>query len=267
MKTTFLEKITAETRAKVVVQKAAVNIGELRSGALETRANSVGGLFRTALARPNTVNIIAEIKRASPSKGVINDGIDVATLAAQYEDGGAAAISVLTEERYFGGSLDDLRTARSRVNIPLLRKDFIVDEYQILEAASSGANAVLLIVAALSPYELGLLLRITRDDLKMDALVEIHTSDELKIALDAGADIIGVNNRDLHSLEVSLNVSRRLAEAKPAGSLFVAESGLTTRDEMDELRELGFDAFLMGETLMRNSDPCAALRALTDVRS
>ena len=254
MSETFLEKIVAKTREKVELQKNDADIDALKRRAIDIRADAKPHRLRMALGGKDRTNIIAEIKRASPSKGIINADIDVAALARQYEMGGAAGVSVLTEAEYFRGSLDDLRTVRAAVDLPILRKDFTVDEFQIYEAAAAGADAILLIVAALSEQYLKDFLRLAEDDLGMDALVEVHSLDELKIAANIGATIIGVNNRDLHSLAVSLDVSRRLIEHRPTKALMVAESGLSTREEIEELRHLGFDGFLIGETLMRTRD-------------
>ncbi len=256
---TFLDKIVRETRVKVAKQKAAADVTSLQSRALDRRANSEPHRLADALSRKDRTNIIAEIKRASPSKGVINDRIDVVEMARQYESGGAAAISVLTEPEYFKGSLNDLIAVRSAVRTPILRKDFTVDEFQIYEAAAAGADVVLLIVAGLEKAVLLRLLELARDELGMDALVEVHDSRELAIAVEIGADIIGINNRDLHSLEVSLDTSRGLIAERPANVLLVTESGLVTRDEVEELRSLGFDGFLIGETLIRASNAAKTL--------
>ncbi|HEX8738445.1 MAG TPA: indole-3-glycerol phosphate synthase TrpC [Pyrinomonadaceae bacterium] len=216
--------------------------------------------LREALQNQNNLNIIAEIKRASPSKGVINDKIDVAEVAGNYERGGACAISVLTEEDRFQGSLEDLKTARAAVSLPVLRKDFIFDEFQIYEAASAGADVILLIAAMLDDETLVRLRRSAEDDLKMDALVEVHTLEELERAKKIGAGIIGVNNRDLHSFKVSLDVSRELIKHAPAGAFMIAESGLQTRTDLLELKDLGFHGFLIGESLMRSGKPENVLR-------
>ena len=176
--------------------------------------------LRDALQK-NQINIIAEIKRASPSKGVINDEIDVAEVARNYENGGACAISVLTEEDRFKGSLDDLKTARNAVNLPILRKDFIFDEFQIYEAADAGADVILLIAAMLDDKDLANLYRLAEEILGLDALIEIHTLEELERVKKIGAKIIGVNNRDLHSFKVSLDVSRELSQKRRAPQLYV----------------------------------------------
>jgi indole-3-glycerol phosphate synthase len=208
------------------------------------------------------LNIIAEIKRASPSKGLIRDDVSPAWMAAQYEAGGAAAISVLTEEDRFRGSLDDLREVRSHVRLPLLRKDFIFEEFQLYEAAEAGADALLLIVAALEEEQLARLIRLTEDVLRMDALVEVHTREELLQAERCGATLVGVNNRNLRTFEVSLDTSVELARVAPPGLSLISESGLQSKDDLRRLRDLGYKGFLIGETLMRAREPDRALREL-----
>ena len=254
MSGTFLDKIVAKTRERVASVKCETGLAAIKLRAEEIRKIAEPHKFRTALKRTDRTNIIAEIKRASPSKGVINADIDVAEVATAYESGGAAAISVLTETEFFGGSLIDLVLVSQTVRIPILRKDFMVDEYQIYEAAAFGSDAILLIVAALKQDELIRFLWLAQDDLGMDALVEVHTSDDLEIAISIGANIIGVNNRDLQSLEVSLDVSRRLIDQRPANALMIAESGISTRDEINELKGLGYNGFLIGESLMRTEN-------------
>jgi indole-3-glycerol phosphate synthase len=265
---TILDKITERKRERLVTLKRDVPLDGLRVRARECRSSATPRALADALhglhtqagsLRSDAVNIIAEIKRASPSKGVINDGIDVAEVARDYATSGAAAISVLTEEDFFKGSLDDLRTVKATVDLPVLRKDFTIDEYQIYEAAAAGADAILLIVAALNEDELRRFRTIAEDELQMDAIVEVHSVEELDIAKRIGAKIIGVNNRNLRTFDVSLDVSRQLIAQCPPGSLMIAESGLSSRAEIDELRALGFDGFLIGETLMREPKMLAAL--------
>jgi indole-3-glycerol phosphate synthase len=249
MTNTILDEIIAVTRSRLSLLSD--NDREnMKSCANTVRSSAEGFRFSKALSRKDRINLIAEIKRASPSKGVINDRIDVSETAQIYQRGGACAISVLTEETYFKGSINDLKTARATVNIPLLRKDFVVDEYQIHEAAAEGADAVLLIVAALSLQTLGRFYNVAIE-LGLDALIEVHSEEELDSASQIGAGLIGVNNRDLHTFEVSLETSRRLIKRREAGVLMVAESGISTRAEIEELRSLGFDGFLVGESLMR----------------
>lgn len=218
--------------------------------------------FADALRRTDRLNVIAEVKRASPSKGVIRDDLEPADVAAAYAPW-AAAISVLTEEDFFLGSLDALRAARARVRVPLLRKDFVFDDYQIAEAAEAGADAVLLIVAALEPERLADLLAAARD-YDLDALVEVHTPDELETVVNSGHSLVGVNNRNLKTFEVDVDTSYTIARLAPPGTLLVSESGIGTRAGMTALRDAGFAAFLIGEHFMRAQDPGAALRALVE---
>ncbi len=262
MSETFLQKVTAETRERIAVARANGYLPKLRKRAEMAASQNESGRFRKAISRPDSINIIAEIKRASPSKGVIKTGVDAAKIAKLYAAGGAAAISVLTEPNHFDGSLSDLVSVARSVDLPILRKDFIVDEYQIIEAAAAGASAILLIVAAL-PVDGIRSLHQTAANFGLDVLVEVHDSREFDTAIDIEAEIIGVNNRDLHSLEVSLDTSRRVIQRRPDGVVVIAESGFTTRDEIDELRGLGYDGFLIGETLMRSPNLLETLRGLT----
>jgi indole-3-glycerol phosphate synthase len=258
----FLAEIIERKRLSLERAKSLVRADELRAKALDVRATAEPRRLRAALERNERLNVIAEIKRASPSKGEIRAGADPAVIAHSYEEAGAAATSVLTEEERFRGSLADLRAVRNAVRLPVLRKDFLFDEYQIYESAAAGADALLLIVAALEDEKLSRLLHMTENELGMDALVEVHTSDELRRALACGAKIVGVNNRDLHSFEVSLDVSAELARNIPGNVLSVSESGLHVRSDLDRLRSLGFRGFLIGESLMRAADPGEALREL-----
>jgi indole-3-glycerol phosphate synthase len=205
--------------------------------------------------------VIAELKKASPSKGLIRGDFDVASLAVELEEAGAAALSVLTNERYFQGSLENLEIASQATRLPCLRKDFIIDEFQLQEARAHRADAVLLIVAALTQAELVNLHR-RADELELDVLCEVHDAAELQRALDAGCETIGVNNRDLRTFRVDLNTSLQLARLMPPGVVKVAESGIETGDDIASLREVGFDAFLIGESLMRAPRPGEALRQL-----
>jgi indole-3-glycerol phosphate synthase len=221
--------------------------------------------FRSALQKDG-INIIAEFKRRSPSKGMIREGANPSDIARAYQAGGAVAMSVLTEEDYFAGSLDDLRQVKAVVDLPVLRKDFIVDEYQVYESAAAGADAILLIVAVLDDEELLRLRRLAEDGLYMDALVEVHTSDEMKRAAACGAKLIGVNNRDLRTFEVSLDTSLRLAREAPAEAVLISESGLKNSDDLRRLYDAGYRGFLIGETLMRAEDPGHALRSFRGLK-
>jgi indole-3-glycerol phosphate synthase len=216
--------------------------------------------FRAALAaRPPA--IIAEIKKASPSKGLLSHDFAPARIASAYESGGAAALSVLTDEAFFQGSLADLEAARAAVSLPVLRKDFTIDPSQILEAAAHGADAILLIAAILGEREIRDF-REAAARYRMAALVEVHNRRELNAAISAGSDVIGVNNRDLTTFEVTLETSLRLAEHIPAGVLRVSESGIHDARDIATLRGAGYTAFLVGEHLMKSGDPAAALKKL-----
>ena len=255
----LLEAIVAATRTRV-----GAAIDREPRAALERRAMARtpnGGLFAQRLSRPNEINVIAECKRRSPSRGVLRAAYDPVAIAIGYERAGAAAISVLTEPGFFDGALAHLEAVRAAVQVPLLRKDFIVDEYQLLEARAAGADAVLLIVAALGDGELVSLSRAAAD-LGMAALVEVHDADECRRALNAGARIIGVNNRNLRTLQVDLNASREVAAIIPADAIGVSESGLKTAADLEAMKALGYRAFLMGERFMVEPDPGAALAGL-----
>lgn len=263
----FLTEIISLKKVHLERSKKERRAEDLRAQAEEVRRDSEPHALRQALERRERVNVIAEFKRASPSKEVIRADVEPARMALAYAAGGAMAISVLTEEDRFQGSLDDLRTIRAAVKLPVLRKDFIFDEYQLYESAAAGADALLLIVAALDDETLAHLRRITEDALKMDALVEVHTGDEMRRAAGAGATLVGVNNRNLHSFAVSLDVSVNLARDVPAGVTLVAESGLRSGEDLRRLRALGYRGFLIGETLMRANEPEKALQKLLDEAS
>ena len=249
-----LTEIIGKKRERVAEAKGRVPLHEGR------RASKPHAL-RAAL-RADGINIIAEFKRRSPSKGVIRADANLSQIVKSYEAGGAVGISVLTEEDYFDGSLDDLRTVKTTVDLPVLRKDFVFDEYQVYESAAAGADAILLIVAALDDEMLSRLRRVAEDELGMDALVEVHTSEEMKRAVASGATLIGVNNRDLRTFEVSLDTSLSLAREAPPEALLISESGLRGPDDLRRLREAGYHGFLIGETLMRAGNPEQALRDL-----
>ena len=232
--------------------------------ALERRAAAAaprGALFEAALGRSGRANVIAECKRRSPSRGVLAADYDAVALATQYTRGGAAAISVLTEPTFFDGALEHLTAVRAAVDTPLLRKDFVVDEYQLFEARAAGADAALLIVAALGQHEL---IRLQRraSELGLATLVEVHDEDELARAVDSGAHLIGVNNRNLRTLAVDVDASRRLAARIPRSVTGVSESGLKSRSDLEELASLGYRAFLIGERFMTDPDPERAIAEL-----
>ncbi len=256
---TKLEEIIASTRRRIAASKASADARTLAEAAGRHQPRG----FRDSLKKKSATGpaVIAELKKASPSKGLIRADFPVAELASELEAAGAAALSVLTDETYFQGSLQNLEIASTATRLPCLRKDFIVDDYQVLEARAYGADAILLIVAALTNEELSALYARARE-LQLDVLCEVHDGEEMWRAVDAGFDLIGVNNRNLHTFQVDLNTSLELASRMPAGIVKVAESGIETRDDIARLRQAGFDAFLIGETLMRAARPGDALREL-----
>ena len=268
---TILSEILDRKREVVARLRADAAARDLRDRALAIRAKATPHrLLRALVGTPRcgvrsaqradpTFNIIAEFKRQSPSAGTIRSDLSATDVATRYERGGACAISVLTDEEYFGGSILDLAAIRASTALPLLRKDFIIDEIQIYEAAAAGADAVLLIVAALDNGALAKLRATTEDELGLDALVEVHTSEELHRAVRAGARIIGVNNRDLRTFRTSLETSERLIAEAPGDQIMISESGLQNPTSLCHLRELGFRGFLIGEALMRAPDPETAL--------
>jgi len=247
----LLAAIVASTRRRVEARAERVDRSEL-----EKTASSASQIrsFKNAISRPDRINVIAECKRRSPSRGVLRADYDPVAIAQTYDRNGAAAISVLTEPSFFDGSIDHLKAIRNATSLPLLRKDFIVDSYQIIEARAAGADAVLLIVAALPPDDLVRLHREARAA-GMDVLVEVHAVHELPIAIDAGADIIGVNNRNLSTLSVNLEVSDQFMSLMSAGVVAVAESGIRTADDIRRFRDGGYRAFLIGERFMTSDDP------------
>jgi indole-3-glycerol phosphate synthase len=256
-----LAEIIGKKRERVAHAQRIVLGEQMRRLAKDVRADAKPHALRNAL-RGDGVNIIAEFKRRSPSKGTIRADANLVEIARSYEAGGAAAISVLTEEDFFAGSLDDLRTLKATVALPVLRKDFVFEEYQVYESAAAGADAILLIVAALDDEVLSGLKRVAEDEMRMDALVEVHSSDELKRAVACGAKLIGVNNRDLRTFEVSLNTSLSLASQMPSESVAISESGLHSANDLQRLHQAGYAGFLIGETLMRADNPSEVLRDL-----
>ena len=254
---TILSRIVESRRAEVARRRRIVPETVLRiaAGKADAPRDFAGALTR------NQINVIAEIKKASPSAGVLRHVFEPAALARAFERAGAAALSVLTEEENFQGALAYLRDARAAVELPALRKDFIVDSYQVWEARAANADSFLLIAAALDDAALADLLAFGRE-LGMEALVEVHTAEELRRALAVRARIVGVNNRNLHTLEVRLETSLELVEMIPDDHTAVSESGLRSPEDLRKLRAAGFDAFLIGESLMREADPGAALGRL-----
>ena len=258
---TILAQILDTKRTEVAAAKAARPLAEVEAAAIAT--GPVRGL-RAALARPPgaPVRVLAEIKRASPSAGPIRPGVDPADIAAEYAEAGAAAISVLTDRDYFAGELGFLARCRDRVGLPLLRKDFIIDAYQIAEARAAGADGVLLIVAALSAAQLAELMTVAAV-YELDALVEVHTIGEAEVALAAGATLLGVNHRDLKTFQIDMSLTSVVAPLVPPGVVLVAESGIRTAADVLLLGSVGAHAVLVGEQLMRAASPGQALRELT----
>jgi indole-3-glycerol phosphate synthase len=281
---TVLERILGETREEIERRKLLVALGELEAQAAEafaaaapaatvdrlkrdgasseTRSPGFGGRFRQALARPG-IGVIAEFKRRSPSAGNLREGAELAALVVAYERGGASALSVLTEGPNFDGSLADIGAARDACALPILRKDFVVDPYQLYEAVVAGADAVLLIVAALGQEELGSL-HDRALGLGLDVLVEVHDRDELVRAEQIGAQLIGVNNRDLRDFSVDVGRTERLLAEMPAGATVVSESGISKPEQLEQLERAGVAAVLVGESLMRAPEPGQALAALME---
>jgi indole-3-glycerol phosphate synthase len=257
----LLETIVAATRQIVRVRQARDPLGDVVRRSEKRPARP--GRLAEALSQSPRLNVIAECKRRSPSRGVIRPGYDAVAIATGYASAGAAAISVLTEPTFFDGALEHLDAVSRAVNVPLLRKDFIVSEYQLFEARAAGAAAILLIVAALTDAELRFL-SARAEALGLDALVEVHSAIELERAADAGARLIGVNNRNLRTLEVDVHASDSLIARMPAGTLAISESGLKTSADLLRLRALGYHAFLIGERCMSEQDPGAALRQLLE---
>jgi len=255
---TRLDAIVQATRDEVERRKRERPLADLER---EADRRPEGRPFREALARPAT-SVIAEHKRRSPSAGEIREGSSVTEIVRAYERGGAAALSILTEERHFGGSLADLTEARAASDLPILRKDFTVDPYQLVEARAVGADAVLLVVGSLESDALASLYQEARA-LDLDALVEVHDGNELETALEIDADLIGINNRDLQDFSVDIAKTFELLADVPAGKTVVSESGIVHREQVEELERVGVDAVLVGETLMRAADPEAACRELS----
>lgn len=247
----ILDRIIKQTKITLAEHKRSVSLELLIE---QARNQQPVRDFIDALSKPGKVNVIAEAKKASPSKGVIRADFDPVSIARSYESNGAGAVSVLTEEHFFQGHLDFLRAVRRSVNIPVLRKDFIIDSYQVYEARAAGADAVLLIAAVLESSELQSLLLLVQE-LGMQALVEVHTDDELEKALKVDSSIIGINNRNLESFVTDIETTVRLRALIPDTIVTVSESGIHTQDDIRRLRDCGVNAFLIGESLMRASDP------------
>lgn len=246
----ILQKIAANKRIEIEEEKISLPLGQLIKNLPKKQDHS----FMRKLQETGTINIIAEIKKGSPSKGIIREDIDVQALAKSYTHGGAIALSILTEKRFFYGGYENISRAREATSLPILCKDFFIDQYQIYKAHTIGASAFLIIVSLLTREKIARFLEIG-NDLGMDALVEVHNEMELEIALDSKAKIIGINNRDLRSFEVKLDHAVKLGEMIPEAIIKVAESGIGSADDLKYLKDHGFNNFLIGETLMRSNNP------------
>jgi indole-3-glycerol phosphate synthase len=260
----ILDEILAHKRGEVAAAKRAVPIERLLDAARQQLP--ARGFARALRTDPSAKapRLIAEIKKVSPAKGALNPDMDVRAMAREYEQNGAAAISVLTDEKYFKGHLDDLRAVRATVTLPVLRKDFVVDAYQLAEARAAGADAALLIVGAFDePLAAIRSLLSAAREVGLDCLVEVHDEAELDVALEAGAEAIGVNNRNLKTFEVSLDVTERLAPRIPRGAILVSESGISTREDAQRVRRAGASAILVGSAIVSAPDPAAKIRELT----
>ncbi|MBA3301579.1 MAG: indole-3-glycerol phosphate synthase TrpC [Thermoleophilaceae bacterium] len=253
-----LERMVRATREALERRRREVPLSQLEG---QLARFGEGRPFSEALSRPGT-SVIAEHKRRSPSAGVIREGSSVADMVRAYELGGAAALSILTEESHFGGSLADLREARAATELPILRKDFTIDPYQLYEAKAAGADAILIVIGSCHHEDAAHLFAEARA-LDLDALIEVHDEEELEVALSLDADVLGINNRNLADFSVDLTTTYDLLADVPAGKTVVSESGIATREQIEELERVGIDAFLVGETVMRAADPEAALRELT----
>jgi len=258
----ILQNIIKEKKERIEAIKKTVPIEELKAKAASAPKRIS---FKKALESKNNINIIAEIKKATPALGVIAKDFDPAIISKEYEKGGAAAISVLTEEKYFLGDLSHISIVRESTKLPILNKDFILDPYQIYQGFLAGADAVLLIAVILDHGTLKEFLKLSKS-LGMDSLVEIHTEEELKKALGSGADIIGINNRNLDTFEIDLETSKKLYPKVPAGKITIAESGIKTSKDIKELNEIGINSFLIGNSLMISRNIVETLKSLRSVK-
>jgi indole-3-glycerol phosphate synthase len=254
----ILDTIIAQKRKELAAEQTQVPFATLEAAVMNLPPTRD---FRCAITGSDTVKLIAEVKKKSPSKGIIREDFEPVSIAETYVENGAAAISVLTDKHFFAGELDYLRAIRDAVNVPLLRKDFTIDPYHIYQARLAGADAILLIVAALTAAELRKFMDVA-DSLSLASLVEVHTPEELTIALDVDAQIIGINNRDLHTFHTDIATTFRLRDTIPADKIVVSESGIYSRDDVMKLREAGVHAMLVGESLMRSPDIGQQVRCL-----
>lgn len=255
----ILDKIVADKRKEVDLKKSLITLPQLEASVMMERTS----VSLAAVLRKSNTGIIAEHKRRSPSKSVINQNLNVQDVAKGYVNAGVCGMSVLTDGKYFGGSLDDLILARASVNIPLLRKEFIIDEYQIVEAKAYGADVILLIAAILSREEIKTLSELAKS-LGLDVLLEVHNEEELQKSIMPSLDMLGVNNRNLKTFEVSLETSKGLSAQIPDDFVKVSESGISSIGAIQELKEFGYQGFLIGENFMKTDDPGASAKEFID---
>lgn len=246
----MLSKIIEEKRREIDKAEKKVSLNDIKK---EAESLYIRSMFKKNISRKGHINLIAEIKKSSPSKGIIRANFDPVKIALTYQAAGASAVSVLTDERFFDGKLEYLKRIKERITIPILRKDFIIDEYQIYESAARGADAILLISHILTREELRRYLEVTKS-LGMDALVEVHNEEEVEKALNVNAPIIGINNRDLTTFNVDVSITQRLMRLLPETKIIVSESGITSYEEVMFLKSLGVNAVLIGETFMRTEN-------------
>lgn len=256
----ILDTIVANKQEEIKIQKSQLPLSELRRTLRDTPPTRD---FKAAISMPGQINLIAEVKKASPSKGIIREDFDPIAIARIYQSSGAAAISVLTDERFFQGSLSYLTAIREATSIPLLRKDFIIDEYQIYQARAAGADAILLIAAILELKTMQIFLNIAHS-LDLDCLVEVHTESELKKVLDTDAQVVGINNRDLRTFQTNIDTTVQLRKLIPQDKVVVSESGIHSRQDVKMLQECGINAILVGESLMRSADINAKIKELME---
>lgn len=254
----ILSRIIEETRRVVEEAKRQRPLGDLIK---ETKRSCVRSAFKKNISRPHHINLIAEIKKASPSKGILRGDFNPAKIAVTYQANGAAAISVLTDERFFEGKIEYIKKVKESVSLPILRKDFIIDEYQIYESAAAGADAILLICELLSTNEI-IEFNNLASSLGLDVMIEIHNEEDLQKALAAGGQIIGINNRDLHTFRVDLNVTQKMIRLIPKDKMIVSESGIKSYEDVMFLKSLGVNAVLIGEALMEAQDIAAKMREI-----
>lgn len=257
----ILTKIIEEKRKEIEDSKREVSQKELIAAAENLKVRRKPHFFRNSISKPHRINLIAEVKKASPSAGLIRRDFDPLKIALIYEANGAQAISVLTDQRFFQGHISYLKDIKKKTSLPVLRKDFIIDKYQIYESVSAGADAALLIADLLSPEELKSFIDIG-SQLNLDFLVEVHTEEDVEKAVDSGCEIIGINNRDLHTFKVDIKITSRLLKIIPKERIIVSESGIKTKEVISYLKSLGVNAVLVGEVLMRSDDIPTTIKEL-----